>query len=233
MNEIICHISKQALQPNEAQKGEYIRTGVLKLIQKDHPEFDKNSWISTGELNKYRKNYLTHLIKRESGELNKIENEVVASIANNKILSQNIESDIQEKFTIGQRVADKIATFGGSWTFLTLFFLFILLWMAVNIFILVTKPFDPFPFILLNLILSCLAAVQAPVIMMSQNRKEAKDRMRSEHDYQVNLKAELEIRLLHEKLDHLMIHQNKRLLEIQELQTDYLQDISNQMNNFK
>jgi uncharacterized membrane protein len=97
--------------------------------------------------------------------------------------------------------------------------------MFLNIFILVTKPFDPFPFILLNLILSCLAAIQAPIIMMSQNRQEQKDRQRSEHDYKINLKAELEIKILGEKIDHLLVHQNKKLLEIQEVQIDYLEDV--------
>jgi uncharacterized membrane protein len=86
-------------------------------------------------------------------------------------------------------------------------------------------PFDKYPFILLNLILSCLAAIQAPIIMMSQNRQDEKDRRRSEHDFKINLKAELEIKLLHDKLDHLMVNQNKRLLDIQEIQTDYLEDI--------
>ena len=105
------------------------------------------------------------------------------------------------------------------------FFSFILIWIGTNIFILVTKSFDPYPFILLNLILSCLAAIQAPIIMMSQNRQESKDRQRSEHDYKINLKAEFEIKLLSEKIDHLLVHQNKKLLEIQEIQTDYLEDL--------
>jgi uncharacterized membrane protein len=97
--------------------------------------------------------------------------------------------------------------------------------MIINIWILTSRAFDPFPFILLNLILSCLAAIQAPIIMMSQNRKEQKDRKRSEYDYKINLKAELEIKLLSEKIDHLLVHHNKKLLEIQELQTDYLEDL--------
>ena len=104
-----------------------------------------------------------------------------------------------------------------------------MVWMLINIFILASRPFDPYPFILLNLILSCLAAIQAPVIMMSQNRQEQKDRQRSEHDYKINLKAELEIQLLNEKMDHLLIHQNKKLLEIQEVQTDYLEDLMKEL----
>ena len=133
------------------------------------------------------------------------------------MLSENIEPEIESELIIGQKLADRIATFGGSWTFIIIFFSFLLVWMCINIWVLATKPFDPYPFILFNLILSCLAAIQAPIIMMSQNRKEQKDRSRSEYNYKVNLKAELEIRLLHEKIDHLMIHQNQRLLEIQEL----------------
>ncbi len=147
------------------------------------------------------------------------------AIKNNSILSENIQDEIEAKLSIGQKLADKIATFGGSWTFIITFFSFILVWIGGNIWFFTTKPFDPFPFILLNLILSCLAAIQAPIIMMSQNRQEQKDRQRSEHDYKINLKAELEIKLLSEKIDHLLVHQNKKLLEIQELQTDYLEDL--------
>lgn len=102
-----------------------------------------------------------------------------------------------------------------------------MIWIFINILFISTKPFDPYPFILLNLILSCLAAIQAPIIMMSQNRQEQKDRIRGEHDYKINLKAELEIKLLSEKIDHLLVNQNKKLLEIQELQTDYLEDLMN------
>jgi uncharacterized membrane protein len=147
----------------------------------------------------------------------------------NGILSENLQTEIDSNATFGQRIADKIAAFGGSWSFIIAFFSFILLWMVLNIWLLATKAFDPFPFILLNLILSCIAAIQAPVIMMSQNRQEQKDRQRSEHDYKINLKAELEIQLLNEKMDHLLIHQNKKLLEIQELQTDYLEDLLRQL----
>lgn len=177
-------------------------------------------------LNAYRKRYLESLIKTENRELNKLEKEIVKAISTNQLLSENIETEIETELTTGQRIADKVADFGGSWTFIIFFFSFLIIWMAINIWVLAKKPFDPYPFILLNLILSCLAAIQAPIIMMSQNRKEQKDRARSENDYKVNLKAELEIRLLHEKLDHLIIHQNKRMLDIQELQMDYLEDIA-------
>jgi uncharacterized membrane protein len=126
--------------------------------------------------------------------------------------------------TVGERLADRVAQFGGSWTFITAFFLLLAVWMGANV-LTATRAFDPYPFILLNLILSCIAAIQAPIIMMSQRRQEAKDRRRSENDFRVNLKAELEIRHLHEKIDHLLNRQWERLAEIQTLQIELLQDL--------
>ena len=127
--------------------------------------------------------------------------------------------------TLGEKMADKIAQFGGSWTFILIFFGSILFWIGINVYWYNNQGFDPYPYILLNLVLSCLASIQAPIILMSQNRQAQKDRIRSEHDYQINLKAELEIKLLSEKMDHLLIHQNRKLLEIQEMQIDYLEDL--------
>ncbi|MEI6791110.1 MAG: DUF1003 domain-containing protein, partial [Myxococcaceae bacterium] len=192
-------------------------------IQRDFPGFESDSWISIEALNKYRKRYLGNLIAGEKGELSQLEYETLESVSNNKILTENIEVDMEEHLTLGQRAADAIASFGGSWRFIGIFFGFIGIWLLLNTVLMMT--FDPYPYILLNLILSCLAAIQAPIIMMSQNRQEQKDRVRSEHDYKINLKAELEIKLLHEKVDYLMTSQNSRLLEIQQIQAEYLQDI--------
>jgi uncharacterized membrane protein len=150
---------------------------------------------------------------------------VVESLREHELLSENIDAEFEQKWTLGERMADRIATFGGSWSFLILFGVFLALWVGMNSLVLVSRPLDPYPFIFLNLVLSCLAAIQAPVIMMSQNRQEAKDRLRSQHDYQVNLKAELEIRHLHEKVDHLLSHQWQRLMQIQELQLEMLSDL--------
>ena len=121
-------------------------------------------------------------------------------------------------------MSDRLASFGGSWTFIILFGVVLFTWMGFNIVIAGTSQFDPYPFILLNLVLSCLAAIQAPIIMMSQKRQEAKDRLRSLNDYRVNLKAELEIRHLHEKMDHLITRQWQRLAEIQQLQLEIMQE---------
>ncbi|MFN4149932.1 MAG: DUF1003 domain-containing protein [Candidatus Sericytochromatia bacterium] len=195
-------------------------------LKKDYPDFSEKDFICHEALNSYRKKYLEKLLIKENKDINKLEKEVINAIHNNTLLSENIESEISSNLTIGQKLADKIAEFGGSWTFIITFFAFIVIWIIINIFSLFNKTFDPYPFILLNLILSCLASIQAPIIMMSQNRQEQKDRSRSENDYKINLKAELEIRLLNEKIDHLLIHQNKRLLDIQELQLDYLQELT-------
>jgi uncharacterized membrane protein len=223
------HISKQEIQRGEDVKGLDIREGIFNLIKTDFPDFDKQSFITIAELNQYRRLYLTSLITQEKGEIAVIDRDVMDAIKNNSILSENIQDEIEAELTFGQRLADKVAAFGGSWAFIITFFSFIIIWIFVNIWFLSIRPFDPFPFILLNLILSCLAAIQAPIIMMSQNRQEQKDRQRGEHDYKINLKAELEIKLLSEKIDHLLVHQNKKLLEIQEIQTDYLEDLMKEL----
>ncbi|MFN7117302.1 MAG: DUF1003 domain-containing protein [Saprospiraceae bacterium] len=231
MQQFTCHITGEKLPISELYQGAGLRKSLLELIQADYPDFTAQSYISIEALNKYRKKYLEAIIQSERGELSRLEQEVIQAISKDQFLSGNLELNTSENLTLGQQLADRIASFGGSWTFILCFFSFLLLWMAVNVFVLVQKPFDPYPFILLNLILSCLAAIQAPIIMMSQNRQEQKDRQRSEYDYKVNLKAELEIRLLHEKIDHLIVHQNQRLLEIQQIQTDYMEDILKELKN--
>lgn len=222
-------ISKEILPEEEAISAADIREEIFKFIQANYPGFSKESFISVNELNRFRRLYMSYLISQEKGEMAFIDRDVMTAIEQNSILSENIETDIEGEITFGQRMADRIATFGGSWSFIILFFSFIVVWIGVNVWVLAAKPFDPYPFILLNLMLSCLAAIQAPIIMMSQNRQEQKDRLRSEHDYKINLKAELEIKLLSEKIDHLLVHHNKKLLEIQELQTDYLEDLMKEL----
>lgn len=226
-----CHITHKQIPMRQLVHGAGIRKSIFELIKADHPGFDENSYISVEKLAEYRRKYLEQLLLRDVGELSAVEQEVIKSISQQELLATNIEEEFTGSLTLGNRMADKIATFGGSWRFIIIFFSFLLLWMAINIFLLSSRPFDPYPFILLNLILSCLAAIQAPIIMMSQNRQEAKDRQRSEHNYKINLKAELEIRLLHEKIDHLIVHQNQRLMEIQQIQVDLLEDIMSRAKN--
>lgn len=142
---------------------------------------------------------------------------VARHIAGRKHISRNTTKEFRAQITLGQRAADAVAHFGGSWVFISIFAAIMLVWVALNSFILVNygKSFDPYPYILLNLFLSMLASIQAPIILMSQNRHAEKDRLDAEHDYEVNLKAELEIMLLHEKVDLLREGQWGELLEIQ------------------
>lgn len=226
----ISHISKKEIAKGEAVKAQELREGIFQKIKSDFPDFEKSHFITIDELNKYRRIYLTSLIVQEKGELAEIKRDVIEAINKNSRISDTILDGIESDLSFGQKLADRVATFGGSWTFIITFFSFILIWMIINIWLLTTGPFDPYPFILLNLILSCLAAIQAPIIMMSQNRQEQKDRLRAEHDYKINLKAEFEIKLLSEKMDHLLVQQNIKLLEIQEVQTDYLEDLMKKIN---
>ena len=143
------------------------------------------------------------LLEADEGELRPHEKKVLEKILKRLAISRYIEKDYQEQSTFGQRVADRVAEVGGSWTFIIGFFVFIFLWISINTFILLDRAYDAYPFILLNLALSLLAAVQAPIILMSQNRQAARDRLAAEHDYEVNLSAEIEIAALHEKLDQI------------------------------
>lgn len=229
MKTFISDLSKKEFSAGEKISAKTIRPSILATIQKEHPEFNHTCHLSVSELNRFRQKYIGDYLMREVGELNDLENAVVDSLQRRSTLTDKIEDQDQESYTLGQRLADKVASFGGSWKFILLFLFFLMAWIAVNTVLLLNKPFDPFPFILLNLILSCIAALQAPVIMMSQNRQDEKDRERAKKDYMINLKSELEIRMLHEKLDHLIIHQQHELLEIQKVQIEMMNDIMNRV----
>lgn len=220
----ISDISKKEFPIADKIAAKTLRNPILALIQRDYPDFDEGKFLAIGELNMYREKYISNYLVVEIGELSNLETKVIGSLNEDKSLVSVVEDEIGVR-TYGQKVADNVAAFGGSWKFIILFGVFILLWILANIYILMNKGFDPYPFILLNLILSCLAALQAPVIMMSQNRQEEKDRERAKKDYMINLKSELEIRMLHEKLDHLIMHQQEELIEIQKVQIEMMNDI--------
>lgn len=154
------------------------------------------------------------------GELGESENRVMRRLKKHLLVSRDTNRQFDDTLTLGERVADQIAAFVGSWTFIILFIVFLAVWIVLNSLILIrlSKAFDPYPYILLNLMLSMVAALQAPLIMMSQNRQAAKDRLEAEHDYEVNLKAELEILALHQKIDALREEQLKELVSMQQEQ---------------
>lgn len=220
----ISDISKKEFSVNEKIPARSLRPSILSLIQKEHPEFSRSCCLSLSELNVYRERYIAGYLVREIGQLSDLEKPVLNSLRKKNTITDKIE-EREYELSAGQRLADRIASFGGSWKFIIIFGLFLLLWVAANASFLASDGFDPYPFILLNLILSCVAALQAPIIMMSQNRQEEKDRERARKDYMINLKSELEIRMLHEKLDHLIIHQQHELIEIQKIQVDMMNDI--------
>ncbi len=201
-----------------------IRLPILNLIKEDYPDLDMSKEITMGELNIYREKYIATFLKSEVGELNDLHKNVLKALTDDKSLVNKVEDEPDNR-TFGQRLADNVADFGGSWTFIIWFFIVIVAWIGANVFILLNRGFDPYPFILLNLILSCLASLQAPIIMMSQNRQEEKDRERAKKDYMINLKSELEIRMLDDKLDHLIMHQQQELIEIQKVQIEMMNDI--------
>lgn len=216
-----CAISGKPVARKDLVRLDTVRPNLIARILQDHPGMADDALISTKELARFRSLYVQDLLREESGELSEIDRDVAESLATQQTLSENIEEGYTECRTIGDRLADGLASFGGSWTFLSSFAVFLAIWMLINVARGVTA-FDPYPFILLNLILSTIAAIQAPIIMMSQRRQEAKDRLRSLNDYRVNLKAELEIRHLHEKIDHLINNQWQRLAEIQQLQLEMM-----------
>lgn len=226
-----CEITGKELPLSELAGVDSIRPQIIDLIRKKYPGWAGNKgMISLEILNYFRDNYVRQMLMEEDGELSQLDSDVMESIKSSELISSNIDADSTERLTAGQRIADKVAIFGGSWKFIILFALFLFVWIILNGLLLVRKPFDPYPFILLNLMLSCLAAIQAPVIMMSQNRQEAKDRLRAQNDYKVNLKAEIEIRQLHEKIDHMLINQSRRLFEIQQIQIEIMEQMIKTMN---
>ena len=220
-----CQICQQQKKLNEVVPGELVPPRVVETILKAHANWFPQGFICLPDLNHFRGEYFEGLLATDKGEVSALETEVVRSLQEEgEFLSKNVNLEFDRQLTFGERVADRVAEFGGSWRFIILFAVLLVLWLSVNSAALLWSPFDPYPFILLNLVLSFLAALQAPIILMSQNRQEAKDRLRAEHDYAVNLKAELEIRHVTAKLDQLVTHQWQRLLDIQRLQLQLLQE---------
>ncbi len=200
-------------RPHDEQvPGVCIPPTVFRFVREENPLFDNESKILRSELAKYEAKRVEQLLREAVGkrELTTTEREVVDALLGNELINDapTAEEDKEEardkkaKDSLGSRLADRVAWIGGSWGFIAIYMCFIGVWVVANT---LMFTFDKYPFTFLNLILSCLAALQAPIILMSQNRQEAKDRARAKNDYKVNLKAEIEVQLLTEKLDHLTI----------------------------
>lgn len=173
---------------------------------------------------------INELLFNENSHLEKLHQIVKNTIEAEELIVRNLLNPPEEQLTAGQKISDKVARFGGSWKFIILFGIILFIWILFNVVALQRWRFDPFPFILMNLILSCIAAMQAPIIMMSQNRQEEKDRKQNENDYLINLKAEMQIRSLHQKIDVLEEEQIKTLFETQAKQFSILNEINQKLD---
>jgi uncharacterized membrane protein len=219
-------ISGRKFRKRDLVRIDTLRPSLADRIHSDHPDLPKGARISREELGRYRMRYMEELLQQEHGEFSELDRQVVESIARQDTISENSEEEFEEHRSFADRVSDNMAAFGGSWWFLISFGSVLLVWIGINLIAGMSSAFDPYPFILLNLLLSCIAAIQAPIIMMSQKRQEVKDRLRSFNEYRVNLKAELEVRHLHEKLDYLISRQWTRLAEMQQMQLEAMQELA-------
>ncbi len=219
-----CVVCKNKFQTREVEPIDTISESLFKAIKAAAPNLDEHGYICLNDLNKIRREYFKQLIKEEKGDLTEVEKAVYEALREHEILSSSELRKTQKRKTFGEKLSDKIAEFGGSWSFIIICIFSLSVWVMWNS--RSNYRFDPYPFILLNLFLSCVAALQAPIIMMSQNRQQERDRQHQEQDYKVNLKSEVEIRILNEKIDKLISHQWQRLLEIQEMQMDFMEELN-------
>ncbi|HEX2430785.1 MAG TPA: DUF1003 domain-containing protein [Aestuariivirgaceae bacterium] len=218
---MICALTGKRMSRSQLIPLDLVSRQIGDRIRADHPELGSDVLVSRAEIDRYRAAYVEELLLTERGELSALDRQVAQSLAKGELISENLDIGEPSRRSFGERASDLLAAFGGSWSFLIVFGVCMSAWIAVNL--RATNSFDPYPFILLNLVLSCIAAIQAPIIMMSQRRQETRDRERALNDYRVNLKAELEIRHLHDKIDHLISKQWQRLAEIQALQIEIMQ----------
>ena len=223
---VTCQICQKQKKTNEVIPAELVSEPLVEIIRKEYPTWSSSGFICISDLNSFRAKRVKDILESEKGEISNVEEQVLKSLKEHELLSRNVNTEFDQQLSIGERLADRLTKYAGSWTFIVIFAGIILLWIAINSYVLLSKPFDPYPFILLNLVLSFVAAMQAPIILMSQNREGAKDRLRAEYDYRVNLKAELEIRHIHEKLDYLLLNQWHKLLEIQEIQMELMEELA-------
>ena len=223
---LLCQICGERRAQDEVVPAEMVRPPIADLIRKDYPAWSPAGYICRADLNRFRARYAREILEREKGELASLDEIGIGSLKDHELTAKDINVEFDQKRSLGERLSDQIADFAGSWTFVGVFTAIFFIWIAINSIILVYRPFDPYPFILLNLALSVLAALQAPVIIMSQNRQEERDRLHMEDDYRVNRNNETEIHQLHRKIDYLLKSQGQRLLEIQGIQLDLMEDLA-------
>lgn len=224
MAKAICSVCGNTVDTRYLANPAKLEDGLVELIQRDLPKWDGKRGVCAKCREQYRAKKFVGYLEAEFQKITEMERSLVSKIARRGRISKEVNEEFEGKMTLGERVADRVAQFGGSWTFILIFLGVLFAWMFVNsAALLLQKPFDPFPYILLNLALSTLAALQGPVIMMSQNRQAAKDRLEAQHDYEVNMMAEIEIRDLHDKMDSLRLKQWHELWQMQQHQIELLE----------
>lgn len=221
----LCQICGELKKQDEMVPAQSVPEPIADLIRKEYPAWSSGGYICRSDLDRFKAQYVGEVMENEKRELALLEGAVRQTMNNHALLAKNINIEFERQLSFGERVSDRIADFAGSWIFIISFLGVLFLWIIVNTFIIVSHPFDPYPYILLNLVLSAVAAIQAPIIIMSQNRQESRDRLIAEHDYKVNLNTEMEIHQLHKKIDHLLFNQGQRLLEIQKIQVELMEDL--------
>jgi len=221
----LCQICGKQMNQYEVIPAQSVPEPIAELIRKEFPAWSSGGYICRVDLNRFKARYVGEVLEREKDELASLEEHVTRTMKDHETHPKNIDIEFDRQLSFGERLSDRIADFAGSWTFIIFFSVVMVVWIVINSFIMVTRPFDPYPYILLNLVLSALAAIQAPVIIMSQNRQESRDRVHAEHDYWVNLHTEMEIHQLHKKIDHLLFKQGQKLLEIQKIQIELMEDL--------
>ena len=226
-----CSLCAAPVDGRSLRSPQKLENRIIDLIKQDRPDWEANRGICPNCLEQYRAKKFVGYLEAEYQKLSDIEHAVVSKITRRGRVSRVVHQDFDASMTFGERVADKVAQFGGSWPFIGLFGAILVIWMLINTWLLARHPFDPYPFILLNLVLSTLAAIQAPVIMMSQNRQAHKDRLQAQQDYEINLMAEIEIRDLHDKMDSLRFKQWHELWHIQKRQIELLEHLCARSSN--
>ena len=230
-SKIACSLCQTAVDRRKLVSPQKMENQILEIIKRERPEWEGTRGVCRDCVEQYRAKKFLGYLEAEYRKLSDMEEALVTKIARRGRIAKLVDQEFQAKMTLGQRVADRVAQFGGSWPFIGIFGFILLVWMGVNSWLLRTHPFDPYPYILLNLVLSTIAALQAPVIMMSQNRQAEKDRLQAQQDYEINLMAEFEIRDLHDKLDGLRYKQWHELWHIQQRQLELLEHLNKKLTH--
>jgi uncharacterized membrane protein len=228
---IACALCKTLVDRRKLVSPQKMEHQILEIIKGDRPDWDALHGVCRECVEQYRAKKFLHYLEAEYRKISDMEQALVSKVARGGRVSRLVDQEFKEQMTVGQRVADRVAQFGGSWPFIGAFGVVLVWWMVLNSVVLANRPFDPYPYILLNLVLSTLAALQAPVIMMSQNRQAEKDRLQAQQDYEINLMAEFEIRDLHDKLDALRYKQWHELWHMQQRQLELLEHLHKELSH--